>query len=125
MVKVQARELTRMPLVSRAPFRVAPGVCSEMAPEQLENSNHSELLGQKPLKSRLVNQVVGLFFVGKKVEGEAARGGYKFCRLFNRQVGLPEDIHHQVNNDLKAAHLPIFLADFGLPGHQRLYPNLK
>src|SRR5206468_2832020 len=75
------------------------------------------LLRQQPPEPRLVKQVVGLLFVRKKTEGKSPRFGDEFRSFFDGEVGLQQKVGHQIDDHLKAPHLPVFLEYLSFSGH--------
>ena len=83
-------------------------------------SDNLVFFGEEPSEPRLVNQVVGGFFVGKKPEGEAARGSDHLESLFDGEVGLADDVRNQIDDDLEAADFAVFFPDLRSLCHPRL-----
>lgn len=77
----------------------------------------SILFGKESAESRLVYQIVGELFVGKKPKRELPGIGDQFQGLLNRQVGLPDDVHDQSHYYLQASYLPILFPDLVLTRH--------
>lgn len=74
-------------------------------------SDNLVFFGEEPPEPRLVNQVVGEFLIGEKLQGKAARGSNHLDGLLDGEVGLPDDVRNQIHDDLEAADFPVFFAD--------------
>jgi hypothetical protein len=86
-------------------------------------SDNLVFLGEEPPEPRLVNQVVGEFLIGEKLQGKAARGSNHLEGLLDGEVGLPDDVRNQIHDDLEAADFPALFADLRSLRHAQPLPQ--
>jgi len=72
---------------------------------------------QKPPEFRLIDQVVRMLFVREKIEGKTARGGHHIRSFLDGHVGLAEDAHDEVHDQLEPPDFAVFFQDFRFADH--------